>query len=516
MSRAPIGQRIRERRRDRQITQTALAAAAGISPSYLNLIEHDKRLIGGTLLRRIAEALDLEVDALSGLEDARLAQDIVEIIRSLGIGPADIDSAMAFVARSPEWATRFVRLHRSYRDASNTVLALGDRLSQDPALMELSHAVLTQVTTVRSFAEILEQHADLAPDERERFSRIIAEQSDQLGVSAREMVTLLGGTLGEAKPSSPAEEVDDFIIHRGNHFPEIERAADGLRADLIRGGAEIGAAIETRLTEGVPSAADTDAADDPAAIPLPEPTRRFRAARRLAAQALGDLLDATVDDERLTSPEARDRARAAMASYAAGALLFPYDPFLDAAERLRYDIDALAARFSGSFEQAAHRLVTLRRPGAEGVPFAFLKSDPAGNLSKPFSVPGLRMPRFGGSCPLWALHAAFGRPDAPVAQLAVMPEGERFLFVARRVAKRAGRYGIPPVVFSVMLGCEASHADRIVYGDAFAGGRDSLATLVGFNCRSCSRADCAQRAHPAIGGTREPATSTGTDRPAAE
>lgn len=510
MSRAPIGRRIRERRRDRQMTQTALAEAVGISASYLNLIEHDKRQIGGTLLRRIAEALALEVDALSGIEDARLAQDIVEIARSLAVGPAETDGAMDFVARCPDWAQSFVRLHRSYRDAADTVLALGDRLSQDPALMELSHAVLTQVTTIRSFAEILEQHGDLAPEERARFSHIIAEQSDQLGISAREMVTLLGGTVDTARPSSPAEEVDDFIIHHGNHFPELEAAAEELRAALTAGGAEIGAAVEARLADGAEPAAPADAEAD--AAPLPEPTRRFRAARRLVSAALGDLLDATVEDARLTSPEARARGRAAMVSYAAGAILFPYAPFLEAAERLRYDVDALAARFHGSFEQAAHRLVTLRRPGAEGVPFAFLRADPAGNLSKPFSVPGLRMPRFGGSCPLWALHGAFARADGPVAQLAVTPEGERFLFVARRVAKRVGRYGAPPVVFSVMLGCEAAYADRLVYGDAFAGGRDTLATPVGFNCRSCPRADCAQRAHPAIAGARvRPAAAERTE-----
>lgn len=483
MARAPIGRRIRERRRDRQMTQTALAEAVGISPSYLNLIEHDKRLIGGALLGRIAAALGLQVGALSGIEDTRLAQDILEIARSLALGPADGDSAVDFVARCPDWARGFVKLHRAYRDAADTAMALGDRLSQDPALMELSHAVLTRVTAIRSFAEILEQHADLAPEERDRFSRIVALESDQLTVSAREMLTLLGSSLGEAKPSSPAEEVDDFIIHHGNHFPALEEAAETLRDTLP-------ADIDT-LGRGVDTGAGAD--------PLPEATRRFAAVRRLADEALGSLLDEAVDDERLTGPEARARARSAMVSYVAGALLFPYEPFRTAAEEVRYDVDRLAARFGGSWEQVAHRLVTLRRPGAEGVPFAFLRCDPAGNLSKPFSVPGLRMPRFGGTCPLWALHAALARPDEPVAQLAVMPEGERYLFVARRVMKRVGRFGAPPVVFSVMLGCDAAYADRVVYGDAFAGGRaDGLATPVGVNCRSCRRRHCAQRAHAAV------------------
>jgi len=495
MARTPIGRRIRERRRERRMTQTALAEAVGISPSYLNLIEHDKRQIGGTLVRRIARALDLEVGALSGIEDARLAQDVVEIGRSLGHRGLDEESGADFVARTPAWAQAFVTLHRAYRDAAETAGALSDRLSQDPALVDLGHAVLNRVTAIRSFAEILEQHADLAPEEQRRFSHIVAAESGRLAVSAREMLTLLGGsTDDDARPGSPEEEVDDFIIRNGNHFPALEEAADALRAEAVaKAGGLAGALDAHALAEAVLPAPPGQAPAD-----LPETSLRFRRARRLAEARAGDLLDAAVDDPRLASEEARNRARAALASYIAGALLFPYDAFLETAETLRYDVDRLAARFGGSFEQAAHRLVTLRRPGAEGVPFAFLRSDPAGNLSKPFSTAGLRMPRFGGSCPRWALHGAFAEPDRPVAQLAIMPGGERHLFVARRVSKRTGGFASPPVVFSVMLGCDAVYADRLVYGDAFAGRRDTLATPVGVNCRTCRRTDCAQRAQAPV------------------
>lgn len=494
MARAPIGRRIRERRRDRRMTQAALAEAVGISASYLNLIEHDKRQIGGTLLRRIAGALELEVGALSGVEDARLAQDVLEIGRSLGLHGLEEGTATDFVARAPDWARAFVTLHRAYRDSVETAGALSDRLSQDPALMELGHAVLNRVTAIRSFAEILEQYGDLAPQEQRRFAHIVAAESDQLATNAREMLTLLGGAAGEARPSSPEEEVDDFIIRNGNHFPALEEAADSLRAEAAAAAGGLAGVLDALA----PSEPDAPGATGLPTIDLPEASLRFRRARRLAETRAADLLDATVDDPRLASDEARVRARGALASYIAGAILFPYEPFLETAEAMRYDIDRLAARFAGSFEQIAHRLVTLRRPGAEGVPFAFLRADPAGNLSKPFSIPGLRMPRFGGSCPRWALHAAFGEPDRPVAQLAVMPGGERHLFVARRVSKRTGGFGSAPVVFAVMLGCDAVYADRLVYGDAFAGRRDTLATPVGVNCRTCRRADCAQRAHAPV------------------
>ncbi|MGP1254322.1 MAG: helix-turn-helix domain-containing protein [Kiloniellales bacterium] len=506
MARLPIGARIRDRRRACGLTQSGLAAAAGISASYLNLIEHDKRPIGGALLRRIAELLQSEIGQISGADDTRLALDLLELTRSADGEALQDESALALVARFPEWAQAFVRLHRRYREATESALALSDRLSQDPALLELSHAVLTQVTAIRSFAEILEAHGDLAAEERGRFSRIIANQSDQLASSARQMLDLLGGAAGQTHPSTPREEVDDFLMAHRNHFPQIEAACDDLRADLHTTGANTTAAIEERLAHRhnleLSVRADLHRPvlrSGQLSVPegTPETTIRFLQARSLAEQELGPLLDQLTQDPRLTTDQARSGARAALARYAAGALRFPYDSFLETADMLRYDVEWLGARFGGSFEQVAHRLVTLRRPGAEGVPFAFLRSDPAGNLSKPLSLPELHMPRLGGACPLWALHRTFTVSDRPVAQLAELPGGERYLFVARRVTKTAGPYGSPPVTFSVMLGCDAAYLDRIVYGDDFAG-HSVRPTAVGFNCRSCRREACAQRAHPAV------------------
>jgi predicted transcriptional regulator/transcriptional regulator with XRE-family HTH domain len=511
LARIPIGERIRESRKERGITQSALAQRIGISPSYLNLIEHDKRLIGGTLLKRLADALEVDLNRLSGSEDARLAQDIIEITRLLSLPGLNEASAVKLVAQSPEWAHALLTLHRWYRDSSETALALSDRLSQDPALMELSHAVLTKITAIRSFAEILAQHGDLAAEERLRFSGIIASESDLLGSSARSMITLLEGTPDALPSSSPVNEVEDFIIFHRNHFPALEDAASDLRQSLGDLAVTPAAVIADRLTghhgvairfhrDGVPL--DIDNTDnrpvlllDDQALPA---SARFHMARHLVTLELGDLLDRLTDDERLTSDTARARGRRALANYAAGALLFPYHRFLEAAEDRRYDIERLGRQFDGSVEQIAHRLVTLRRPGAEGVPFAFLRTDPAGNISKPFSIPGLRMPRFGGACPLWAIYSAFATPNRTVAQLATMPQGERYLFIAHSMAKQAAAYGAQATTYSIMLGCDASYGDRVVYGDGFASGRDSLATPVGTNCRSCSRRNCRQRAHPSI------------------
>ncbi len=509
--RLPIGKRIQSLRKERGLTQLALAQTIGVSPSYLNLIEHDRRSIGGALLNSIARELDVSLRDLNGADDAQLAHDIVDLARSIDVTGLDQESALRFVARDPAWAAAFQTLQRRYRDAVETSIALSDRLSQDPKLVELSHAVLTRITSIRSFAEILSETADLAAVEKEHFSGIIASQSDVLGSNAREMLALLEGGPDAPSPATPQSEVDDFIIYRGNHFPDIEEAMEALNTRLLAGGGILDAAIRDALQDdwNVDVVIEHPASISDQTVPLdtdrliidprmPRATQRFQMARRLVALELQDVITDYLADERLTSERSRSLVAHALANYGAGALLCPYDPFLEAAERTRYDIDQLGHLFQGSFEQIAHRLVTLRRKDAEGVPFAFLRSDPAGNLSKPFSIAGLRMPRLGGACPLWAVYAAFSAPGRTVTQLAVMPQGEKFLFISRQLVKRASAFGDPSTMFSVMLGCDAAYADRLVYGDGFASGLDTVTTPVGYTCTSCPRQDCGQRAMPFI------------------
>ena len=514
MSRLPIGERIRTRRQERGMTQVGLAEAIGVSASYLNLIEHDKRDIGGALLKRIAAALNTELSWLSGSEDTQLAEDLSELARSMAFVDLNEENALRFVAQSPEWARAVRTLHRRYEQANQAASAMSDRLSQDPALVELSHSVLTQITSIRAFAEILEGYQDLTQEEQLRFSRIIAEQSDRLGSNAREMLGLLGGGPEMTPASAPINEVEDFIIYNDNYFPDLEDAAAEIaqvsgishpvELSAIRARLESAHGIRVFQAEGPCEEPDDGLALD---IWTPETSQRFSLARRLAEIELADRLEDMVQDDSLTSPQSRSIAKRALANYSAGAILFPYDVFFDSAESYRYDIDRLSILHHGSFEQIAHRLVTLRRPGREGIPFAFLRADPAGNISKPFSIPGLRMPRLGGACPLWALYGAFSRPGTPIAQLAEMPHGERYIFIACQTQKRLERIGQVKAGLSIMIGCDAAYADRIVYGDMVNAGSstekipDALVTKVGFNCRSCPRTECAQRAHPAILGT---------------
>jgi predicted transcriptional regulator len=170
---------------------------------------------------------------------------------------------------------------------------------------------------------------------------------------------------------------------------------------------------------------------------VPQSTRRFQMARLIAELTCDGVLEAALDTATLSSQTARRGAKRYLGSYIAGAMLFPYEAFLADARALRYDVDALSERYNASFEQIAHRLVTLRRAGAAGVPFGFLRADPAGRLSKHFPLPGLLLPNSGHACPLWAIYAAFRTPDQVLRQVARFPDGSRFLFVAKAVARRS-------------------------------------------------------------------------------
>jgi len=188
--------------------------------------------------------------------------------------------------------------------------------------------------------------------------------------------------------------------------------------------------------------------------------------------------------------------RVGLLNYVAGALLMPYAPFLATVQALRHDMEAVAARFGVSFEQACHRLSTLQRSGERGVPFFFLRVDPAGNVSKRFSAAGFPFARYGGSCPRWVVHAAFARPDAVQVQVAELPDGATFLCFARRITRPAARWGDPAPTYVVAMGCDVAHAAELVYADGVDLNRARVA--IGLSCRLCDRPNCRSRAFPPL------------------
>ena len=200
----------------------------------------------------------------------------------------------------------------------------------------------------------------------------------------------------------------------------------------------------------------------------------------------------------MTSEESKAIARVALANYFAGAVLMPYGPFLDACRHERYDIDVVGRRFRVGFEQVCHRFTTLRKPGAEGVPFHMIRIDIAGNISKRFSASGIHFARFSGACPRWNVFAAFMTPGMIRIQVSRFPDGSAYFCIARTILKDSGGYHAQQPVQALGLGCRLEHGREMVYSDGIDLESPKMATPVGVTCRICERNDCEQRAFPSI------------------
>jgi predicted transcriptional regulator len=226
---------------------------------------------------------------------------------------------------------------------------------------------------------------------------------------------------------------------------------------------------------------------------LPPRSRNFQLAHQIGLLIGKDTFDKLVGDPLLSVPESRTLGRVALANVFAGNVLMPYLPFLEAAEQVRYDVELLGHRFRTSFEQVCHRLTTLRRPGAVGVPFHFLRVDLAGNISKRFSGSGIRFARYAGACPRWNVFSAFMTPGMIKTQVSEFEDGRRYFCISSTIRRVSQGYTQRHALHAVGLGCDVEHAKKLVYADGV-----NLEHLVpvGVTCRLCDRNDCSERAHP--------------------
>ena len=224
----------------------------------------------------------------------------------------------------------------------------------------------------------------------------------------------------------------------------------------------------------------------------------FQLATQIAMLELDEAIRAIVAKAKFSSEESRSLARIGLANYFAGALILPYSIFLAEAERRRYDIELLGHRFGVGFETICHRLSTLQRHNARGVPFFFIRVDRAGNISKRQSATDFHFSRVGGTCPLWNVYEAFAHPEKILTQLARMPDERTYLWIARTVSHGRGGYGAPAKTFAIALGCDISYAERVVYSQGIRIDT-TLATPIGMGCKVCERSGCPQRAFPPAG-----------------
>lgn len=453
-----LGTRIRTLRRQSGMTQAALARRMGISASYMNLLEHDRRPVTAELLLSLSQCLDVDLRVLAAGADAQLLADATEVFADpiLEDHPLTGRDVRLFVETSPDVARAVVRLHQAYAAA---------RAGLDTLQM-----------------------------------RVLDASDGERGVEG----------VGRARLSS--EQVTDFVQRHANHFPDLEEQAERIWVDAGLEGSDLFGALTRYLAKrhgitvrvlrvGEMRSAmrrfDATRREIHLSEALPRGSRNFEVAAQIGLLECGDILGGLLQDGGLTSDESRALGRVALGNYFAGAVLMPYAAFLGAADEERYDIEVLGHRFGVGWEQACHRLTTLRRSGAEGVPFYFVRVDIAGNISKRLSGAGVHLPRYSGLCALWNVHAAFHQRGRVRVQLAQFPDGRMVLAMARTVRRHSGGFRAPDSLYAVGIGCDAEHARRIVYADGLEVSGE-VAVPVGITCRLCDRSDCAARATAAL------------------
>lgn len=439
-----IGGRIKRLRRLRKLTQIDLATALGISGSYLNLIEHNRRKVTVPLLFSIAGYFGVEPGDLVDSDEGRLLGDLMEAFGD-----------------------------EVFADNDVTNLEIRDLAQANPAV---ARAVLKLYDHYKLVA-----HADAAPAaprDAERF---------HLATDA----------------------ISDFLQENANHFAALEKAAERIRADIDRAGDSFDFGLRTYLSNAF--GIEVRLASLPRGVArqldqrqnlllvsdiLPAESALFLIAHQLGRLAAGREIEEIVAASELPEGDAPALAHNVLSAYFAAALMMPYDPFLRACRDYRYDIERIGRRFGASFEQVCHRMTTLQRKGAAGIPLHLVRTDIAGNISKRFSLSGIHIPRHSGACPRWNVYSAFLSPERINIQLSQMPDGQRYFCIARTIAKGDYRYNAPRRYMSIGLGCSIHHAKAMIYSDGVDLAGDSQVVPIGVGCRICPRMECGQRAHP--------------------
>ncbi len=447
-----VGPRFRRLRQQLGLSQTQIAEGLEISPSYVNLIERNQRPVTAQLLLRLAETYDLDLRDLASADEDRFFAELNEIFSDPLFRQIDLPK-------------------QELRDLAE--LCPG-----------ITHAL---------------QRLYAAYTEARRGETLVAAQ-----IAGRDDI--------QRFEANPVERVRDMIEANRDYFPELEQAAETLRDELGVAHHDLFAALCARLRERHAVQARIMPVDvmretlrrfdrhrrqlliseliDP-------PGRSFQAAFQIGLTEHGATIDAIINRNPSLDDTTRKLYRITLANYFAAATMMPYAAFHGAAEQLGYDLGVLGQRFNAGFEHLCHRLTTLQRPNARGVPFFMIRVDNAGNVSKRFSSGTFPFSKFGGTCPLWNVHTSFDTPGRMLTQIIELPDGSRYFSLAQTVRAPAVPHPQPQPRHAVGLGCELRHAGRLVY----AGGIDlerAEATPIGVNCRLCERENCSQRAEPPL------------------
>ncbi len=435
------GAKLREMRTRLELTQKDFAAKLGVSLPYLNQMETNNRPVSTTVVLALAQEFGMDVTELSTGDSERLVSDMREAMADpvFADDPPPLADLRLTASNAPALARAFLTLHRAYRQTHERLASLDEALGREDARIQ----------------------------------------------------------------ASPWEEVRDFFHYCDNYIDAVDRAAErfagaaDVRAAALSALENAGITVQMTDMTGLRSY-DAESRTLRLSNRSAPSTQVFQLLLQVALLSQDSLLEATLDFARFQTSEARAIAKIGLANYFAGAALMPYGRFLAAAQETRHDLERLATHFGASIEQVAHRLSTLQRPGAKGIPFFFVRVDQAGTITKRHSATRLQFARFGGACPLWNVHRAFETPGRFLRQLAETPDGVRYLSLAHDVSKPGGSFGSPVRRYAISLGCEVRHADALIYADTLDVNNASAYEPIGISCRICERKDCHQRSVPPL------------------
>ena len=442
-----IGPRLRLLRREHKQTQAEMAKALGVSAAYINLLENNQRSLSVKMLMALSDAYGVDWRDLLKDESSTLLTDLRNAVQDpiFGSAPPDLQELRAAIDHAPRVVGSFLQLYNSHRTALDKMMRLGSERMPDNLLSSAPE------TIIHDFFRNHANYFDALEEEAEKLRA--AEPCD-----ADDVYAMLKGRL------------------RGVHGIKVHTAPVEKMSQALRIYDE--AQSELHLSEA-----------------LDHQNRVFQLAHVLCLVELPKVLESLTANSGIRSETGVARCHVELANYFAAAFLMPYKPFHAAAERTNYDVDRIAAAFGVSFEQVCHRLTTLQREGAKGVPFFFLRVDKAGNVTKRFNATSFNLAEYGGACPVWNIHTSFRTPGVIIPQFVELPDGERFFTISRTTDRPVFSRDSQDRRLALSLGCELEHAHRIGYSAPFNIADDGLFSPIGINCHLCPRQACSQRAH---------------------
>jgi XRE family transcriptional regulator, fatty acid utilization regulator len=433
------GGRVRKLRSELGLSQSAMAGELGISLSYLNLIERNQRPLTAQLLIKLSESYSIDARSFAQEEDIRAAVAMEEVFSDPIFQQSPISrSEIGMLAEdAPEISEAIKQLYQAFVELRDLQMAGSDKPSKAASKHSEDPIEQTRIFFEKSgnYFPILEKKAE----------EICTEMQAKHGFLFEAIVARLRLEHGVTVQIVAVENMRKLIRHYDRH-----------RKRLM-----------------ISELADAN-------------SRTFHAAFHLGLLEAGSELDALSLKASAPETPVQKLTRINLCSYFAAAIMMPYDAFFEAAKSNAYDIEFLQSRFSSSFEQVAHRLTTLGKPGKRGIPFFMLRVDEAGNISKRLATGAFPFSRYGGTCPKWNIYKAFHNSVQILRDIVELPDGGKWFSLAKAVGHNV-----------IGLGCDMKFANQIMYSK----GLDLKvhnATPIGINCKLCERPDCAQRAAPPL------------------